>query len=194
MSLFHLYFKLGLDHIVDIQGYDHILFLVSLCIVYPYKSWKKLIILITAFTLGHTATLVLATFELIKISTGLIEFLIPVTILITAFANFFLKSEKIHHASHTLKYIAALFFGLIHGLGFSNYLHSLLGKEEKIIMPLFAFNLGIEVGQLLILAIILLLTLIFVDLIGVKRKEWNIGFSAAAIGISLTLILERIPW
>lgn len=194
MSLFQLYLKLGINHIIDIQGYDHVLFIIALCIVYPVKHWQKLVLLITAFTLGHTITLALATFEILNISTNLIEFLIPATIFFTAFMNLIQKSEKIHNFYHNIKYIAALFFGLIHGLGFSNYLQSLLGKEESIILPLFAFNLGIEIGQLLVLSLILGLTLIFVDLFGIKRREWIIGFSGAAIGISIILMLERIPW
>jgi hypothetical protein len=192
MSLFQLYLKLGINHIIDIQGYDHVLFLIALCIVYPVKSWQKLVLLITAFTVGHTITLALATFEILKISSDLIEFLISATIFLTAFMNLIQKGEKIHNFSHNIKYIAALFFGLIHGMGFSNYLQSLLGKEEKIILPLFAFNLGIEIGQLLVLGLILGLTLIFVNLIGVKRREWIIGFSGAAMGISMILMLERI--
>jgi hypothetical protein len=191
MSIFQLYLRLGIEHIADIQGYDHILFLIALCIVYPVKSWKKLVILITAFTIGHSLTLALASLEIITVPGKLIEFLIPATIALTALANLFVKSEKVHQSSHLIKYFAALFFGLIHGLGFSNYLNSLLGQEESIVLPLFAFNLGIELGQLAILGVIILLTLLFVDLIGVKRREWNVGFSGAALGVSVVLMLER---
>ncbi len=194
MSIFELYLKLGIDHIMDLQGYDHILFIISLTIVYPLKYWKKLLILITAFTIGHSITLLLATLNIIKIPTDLIEFLIPLTIFITALGNTFQKSGKFHTTSHHFKYGAALFFGLIHGMGFSNYLRGLLSGEEKLFKPLLYFNLGIELGQIMILIIIMGLTLLFVDIFGVKRREWNLIFSGAALGISLVLILERIPW
>ncbi len=191
MSVFQLYFKLGVEHITDIQGYDHILFLVALCIVYSLRSWKKLVILITAFTLGHTATLALAVSGIINISSSLIEFLIPITIFFTAFINLFRKTGKVN-ASHIFKYLAAMFFGLIHGLGFSNYLQSLLGKEGNLLLPLFAFNLGIETGQLMIVAVILSLTIFFIHVINVKQREWNLLFSGAVMGISLIMIMDRL--
>ena len=194
MSVFELYLKLGIDHIADLEGYDHILFIISLTIVYPLKEWKKLLILITAFTIGHSLTLALATLNLIRIPTDLIEFLIPLTIFITAFGNTLQKSDKFYSGSHYFKYGAALFFGLIHGMGFSNYLRSLLSDEESMFVPLLSFNIGIELGQILIVLIIMALTILFVNIAGVKRREWNLLFSGAAMGISLILALERIPW
>lgn len=194
MSPFELYLKLGIDHITDFQGYDHILFIIALTIVYPVKAWKKLLILITAFTIGHSLTLLLATLDLIKIPTDLIEFLIPVTIFLTALLNTLQKSDKFYSGSHTIKYLAALFFGLIHGMGFSNYLRSLLSREDNMIVPLFSFNLGIELGQIIIVLIIMGLTLLSVEIFGVKRRDWNLIFSGAALGISLILAFERFPW
>jgi hypothetical protein len=194
VSIFELYLKLGIDHIADLQGYDHILFIISLAIVYPLRMWKKLLILITAFTIGHSLTLLLATLDLIKIPTALIEFLIPVTIFITALGNTFQKSNKFYTSSHRFKYAAALFFGLIHGMGFSNYLRSLLSEEENLLVPLLSFNLGIELGQILIVVVITGLTIFFVDILNVKRRDWILIFSGAAMGISLILALERIPW
>jgi len=194
MSVFELYFRLGVDHIADIHSYDHILFVLSLCITYPLKHWKKLLILITAFTIGHTTTLILATVNIIRIPTDLIEFLIPVTIFLTALGNVIRKKEETSVSLHRIKYGLALFFGLIHGMGFSNYLQSLLSKEESLIKPLLSFNLGIEAGQIIIVAIITALTLLSVDILGVKRREWNLVFSGAALGISLVLAMERIPW
>jgi hypothetical protein len=194
MSIFEMYFRLGVDHILDFEGYDHLLFLIALSIVYPIKEWKKLLILITAFTIGHSTTLVMATLDFISVPTTLIEFLIPVTIFITALLNIFQKSEKAVGGAHGFKYAAALFFGLIHGMGFSNYLRSLLGSEDSLIMPLFSFNLGIEAGQILIVAGLMALCLLVVDLLGAKRREWNIIFSGAAMGVSLVLIFERFPW
>lgn len=194
MSVFELYIKLGIDHIADVQGYDHILFIIALTIVYPIRFWKKLLILVTAFTLGHSLTLLLATLNIIKIPTDVIEFLIPVTILLTAFMNTIQKSNKYQAVSHKFKYGAALFFGLIHGMGFSNYLRSLLSEEDNLLVPLLSFNIGIELGQIIIVLVILGLTILFVDFLGVKRREWNLIFSGGAMGISLILALERIPW
>jgi ABC-type antimicrobial peptide transport system permease subunit len=194
MSVFQLYLRLGIDHIADIQSYDHILFVISLCIIYPIKHWKKLLILITAFTLGHTTTLILATLQILKIQTDVIEFLIPVTIFMTAFGNVLQKSDKFSSVSHRYKYALAMFFGLIHGLGFSNYLRSMLSKEEGLLGPLLSFNIGIELGQIIIVAIIVGLTILAVDILGVKRREWNLIFSGAAMGIALIMGIERFPW
>ncbi|MFC2086658.1 HupE/UreJ family protein [Bacteroidota bacterium] len=146
MSLFSIYFKLGVGHITDLQAYDHILFLIVLCAVYHIKQWKKTLILITAFTLGHSLTLALAALKLLKINTAYIEFLIPVTILITSILNLFIRNFVVTPRLHLYKYILTGFFGLIHGLGFSNYLIQLLGEESNIVLPLFSFNIGIEAG------------------------------------------------
>lgn len=194
MSIFELYLKLGIDHIADFQGYDHIFFIISLTIVYPLRAWKKLLILVTAFTIGHSLTLFLATLDLISIPTDLIEFLIPVTIFITALGNTFQKQNKFYTSSHRFKYSVALFFGLIHGMGFSNYLRGLLSGEESLFLPLLSFNLGIELGQIIIVLIILALTLLFVDFFGVKRRDWHLIFSGGAMGISLIMAIERFPW
>jgi len=194
MSVFEMYLKLGIEHIADFKGYDHILFLVALTAVYPVNEWKKLLILITAFTIGHTLTLALATLELVRVPGEIIEFLIPITIVFTAFMNLFQKSEKTVGGNHVLKYGATAFFGLIHGLGFSNYLHSLLGKEDKLLMPLFSFNLGVEVGQIAVVLAIVAMGLLFVELIGVKRREWNLVLSGAALGIALVMAAERYPF
>ena len=194
MSAFHLYLNLGIQHIADIRGFDHILFLLTLCAVYVISQWKKVLILVTAFTIGHSLTLVLATLNIIRISTGLIEFLIPITIFLTCIGNLLQKSDKISPGIHLFKYFIALFFGLIHGLGFSNYLRSLLGKEESMVGPLFAFNLGLEVGQIMIVLVILALTWILVDLFRMKRREWNLILSGAGLGISLTLLIDRFPY
>jgi len=194
MSLFELYFKLGLQHIADLKGYDHILFIVTLCAVYSLKEWKKVLVLVTAFTIGHSLTLALATLDLIRVDGDLIEFLIPLTIFITALANLFVRKQKGRSGLYYLRYSAALFFGLIHGLGFSNYLRSLLGAERGLVLPLFSFNVGIEVGQIIIVTIIMLLTKVVVDIIGLARREWQVLLSGAGLGISMVLMLERFPF
>jgi len=193
MSVFTLYFKLGISHIADLQGYDHILFLLVLCAVYTFKQWKQVLILITAFTLGHCTTLVLATLNIMRVSGDWIEFLIPVTIFITAVANIIQKKEFVSPALHLAKYTTALFFGLIHGLGFSNYLRSLLGAESNLVKPLFAFNLGIELGQIVIVTLIFILTFVVVHLMFLKRRDWNLVLSGAGLGIALILMVERFP-
>lgn len=194
MSLFELYFKLGLQHIADLKGYDHILFILTLCAVYSLKEWKKVLVLVTAFTIGHSLTLALATLDLIRVNGDLIEFLIPLTIFVTAIANLFVRKQKGNSGLYYLRYAAALFFGLIHGLGFSNYLRSLLGSERGLVLPLFSFNVGIEVGQIIIVSLIMLLTKVVVDLIGLPRREWHVLLSGAGLGISLVLMLERFPF
>jgi hypothetical protein len=194
MSLFELYFKVGLQHIADLKGYDHILFILTLCAVYRLSEWKKLLMLVTAFTLGHSLTLALATLNILHIDSGLIEFLIPVTIFLTALANVLSGKQNITPLLHYLKYSAALFFGLIHGLGFSNYLRSLLGSEKGLAVPLLSFNLGIEAGQLMIVAVILLVTLVIVDLFKLPRLHWHLLLSGAGMGVSLVLMIERFPF
>ncbi|MDP2042667.1 MAG: HupE/UreJ family protein [Algoriphagus sp.] len=192
MNSFQLYFKLGLQHILDIQGFDHILFVLALCAVYVVRDWKKILILVTAFTIGHSLTLALATFNVIQIRADVIEFLIPVTIAFTALITLF-KPKPSSGKGIQLNYLFAVFFGLIHGLGFSNYLKALLGKETSIWQPLLSFNIGLEVGQIIIVAAFLLLTSL-VNLAGVNRKEWTLVVSAFVLGIACMLMLETKFW
>jgi hypothetical protein len=194
MSLFELYFTLGLQHIADLKGYDHILFILILCAVYKLKDWKRVLILVTAFTIGHSLTLALATLNLVRVDGDVIEFLIPLTIFITALFNVIGRKQQVSRLQHSLKYGAALFFGLIHGLGFSNYLRSLLGTERGLALPLFSFNVGIEVGQILIVAVIMLFSKGVVDLLRMPAREWHLVLSGAGLGISLVLMFERFPF
>ncbi|MEO0331201.1 MAG: HupE/UreJ family protein [Bacteroidota bacterium] len=194
MSTFSLYFNLGLTHILDIQGYDHILFVVALCALYMLRDWRKVLILVTAFTLGHSVTLALATLSIIKVNAAFIEFLIPVTIFITAVSNILRGQKSASPSRVQLNYVYALFFGLIHGMGFSNYLRSLLGQEEDITIPLLAFNLGLELGQIVIVAIVLVAASIFVSILSVARRDWKLVISAAIAGIALTLMMDAKFW
>lgn len=194
MSTFSLYFDLGLTHILDVNGYDHILFVIALCAVYMLGDWKKILIIVTAFTIGHSITLALATLNIFTINASLIEFLIPVTIFITALTNIFRKQKSIKQQSIQLNYALALFFGLIHGMGFSNYLRSLLGRDESIVMQLLAFNLGLEVGQIIIVMAFLVLSFIIVDVLQAGRRDWKIVISSAIAGIALTLMLDTKFW
>lgn len=190
MQDFGIYFELGLQHILDLSGYDHILFVIALCCTYFIKDWRKVIVLVTAFTIGHSLTLALSVFNLIRVNTGLIEFLIPVTIVITAFSN--VAKRRKRTSTDWLIYSYALFFGLIHGLGFSNYLHSLLGRESSIATPLFAFNIGLEIGQLAIVFIVLLVSFVTTSILSVSRRDWTFFLSATIFGIAFVMVLERI--
>lgn len=195
MSSFRLYFDLGRDHILDYaNGYDHILFVIALCTLYTSRDWKQVLILITAFTVGHSITLALATLNLIQVRTDWVEFLIPLTIFITAVSNLFKNEDVYSDRKIQLNYAFALFFGLIHGLGFSNYLRGILGKNESILTPLFAFNVGLEFGQIIIVVIFLSACFIFVDVFGVSRRDWKLVISSAVAGISLMLMKETAFW
>ncbi len=195
MGDFGLYFGLGKDHILDYaNGYDHILFVVALSAVYLVRDWKKILVLVTAFTIGHSVTLALATLQIISVNTRLVEFLIPLTIFITAFSNLFRKDEGVNRKPIQINYLFALFFGLIHGMGFSNYLRAILGKTQNIVSPLLAFNLGLEFGQIIVVALFLAASFILVDLIGVSRRDWKMVLSSAIAGMALILMKARIFW
>lgn len=186
MSSFQLYLSLGFNHIIDINGYDHIVFILALCAGYNFSEIKKILILVTAFTIGHTLTLALSTLNIVNVNSALIEFLIPVTIVITAISNLF-RTNKTHHR---FVYFLALFFGLIHGLGFSNYLKELLGKESTIITPLFSFNFGLELGQLVILTSYFILMFLLTKIFRMQPEHWKIYVSGAAFGIAATIIIQ----
>ncbi|MEM7550655.1 MAG: HupE/UreJ family protein [Bacteroidota bacterium] len=188
-SQFKVYFGLGLDHILDVNGYDHILFVIALCAIYTLSDWKRLLILVTAFTIGHSVTLALATLDIVKVNSALIEFLIPVTILITAFSNI-IKKPSIGRTKANLNYYYAIFFGLIHGLGFSNYLKSILGKGQNVVVPLLSFNVGIEIGQIIIVVVFMIIAGLATGLFGVTQRDWRIVISSGIAGIALTMILD----
>lgn len=188
MSEFQVFLKLGLQHILDVNGYDHIAFVIALCALYQLQHWRNVLILVTAFTLGHSITLALSTLEVVTVDRDLIEFLIPVTIFITAFSNLFSKAEKSKVSK--LNYFFAGCFGLIHGLGFSNYLKSILGRDESIITQLLAFNIGLELGQIIIVAVFLISAYLFVSIFGVNRRDWRMITSAMVAGVSMVLIMQ----
>ncbi len=200
-SIFHTFLTLGFEHISDITAYDHILFLVALCAIYRLSEWKKVLILVTAFTIGHSITLGLAALNIISVPTKIVEFLIPVTILLTSLFNVW-KRESIGDESPiftkkiNITYLLALFFGTIHGMGFSNFLRSTLmpGEEDTLITQLFAFNIGVELGQLLIVAIILGCAFLALTVFKVKQREWNLFVSGAAAGVALILMMDTYPF
>ena len=189
MHPFQFYLKLGFNHIANFNGYDHILFLVVLCAVYQLKQWKKIIILVTAFTIGHSITLFLVSFDIFSIPSRYVKLLIPITIMITSLHN--IRSiEKIKISNMSKNYFLALFFGLIHGMDFSNYFKALIMSPEEIIIPLLAFNIGLEIGQFLIVFVIVLISYVFLSVLKIKYYSWNLFVSGAAFGVSLILILE----
>lgn len=194
MEDFGLYFELGLEHIADINGYDHILFIAALCLGLLPRDWKRILILVTAFTLGHSITLALSTLNIVNVSSDWIEFLIPVTIIITVLLNVRNRDFTGSRKFGSPEYFLTGFFGLIHGLGFSNYLKSLLGSDSQIFWQLLAFNVGLEIGQLLIVAVLILVSVICINLIKFPRREYIIFTSGAIFGIVLIMALERIPF
>lgn len=187
MSEFQLYFTLGYQHILDWQGYDHMVFLLALLAPLTLKEWKKILILITAFTIGHSFSLALATLHIVFVDADFIELLIPISILITAILNITIQKYL-----GFLHYIITVFFGLIHGMGFSGYLQSLLGSEENLFTPLLSFNLGLELGQIVFTALLLIFIVFLSKYLLVKSKSINLVLSIFSILISVYLIVERI--
>lgn len=188
--MFGTYFQLGIDHILDLQGYDHILFIIALCAVYDVKEWKKVLILATAFTLGHSLTLALSALDMVSFSSRLIEILIPVTIILTAVSNMLRQKNSVEFK--TWHYLLPLIFGLIHGLGFSTFFRALMGTSSEVLLPLFAFNVGVEIGQIVIIILTMILSYILIDKFKMKRIIWNYGVSIIAILVSLYLIYEKL--
>lgn len=188
---FNLWFSTGIQHIADLKAYDHMLFLVALCGIYSIREWKKVTLLITAFTIGHSITLALSVSNFFTVKSEIIELLIPLTIMFTSSNTIFsiLKNKEINNK---LNYLMTIFFGLIHGLGFSYLLRSLLGRSENILSPLFAFNIGLEAGQLIIVVIILLISLFLTEIIKLKSKTKNISISALAFIMGTIMLIERI--
>ena len=200
-GLFQVYFQLGFQHILDIEGYDHMLFLLALCIPYTIRDWKKVLILATAFTIGHSITLALATLDIVRFPTIWVEFFIPVTILITAILDLKLKDKL----GNTLYYFLAMLFGLIHGMGFSNFLRGSMfpGEESRFIWQLLYFNIGIELAQILIITGFL----VFLEALArltvgqaksppapkKKRFSYQTVLSLAVIGWALFMCFERFP-
>lgn len=188
MDIFSLYFELGWQHILDLGGYDHILFVMALCGIYTPGDWKKVLVLVTAFTIGHSLALALSVLNIVQIDSGLIEFLIPLSIVITALSNI-VRGKK---EGRSFKYAVSAFFGLIHGMGFSNYLRSLLGGESDLVVPLLGFNAGLEFGQVIIVLVVLLLAQLAIKYFNVSRRDWNMFLSSAIFGIALIMCIERI--
>ena len=196
-SEFAIYFRLGVGHIADLKGYDHILFIVALTAGYGIGDWRRLLWLVTAFTVGHSLTLALATLRLVRVHAPTIELLIAVTIVATAVysavsALAIRQREDRAPGRHVFLYGMAGIFGLIHGLGFSNFLRAVLGGEESIVVPLLAFNLGLEIGQLAIVAVVLAVGALACDVAGLSRRRWVTALSVAIALVGARMIYDRL--
>ena len=188
-----LYIKMGLYHVLDFQAYDHILFLIALAVIFSFHQLKKVLWLITFFTIGHTLTLALSAYGILKIDVKIVEFLIPVTIFITGAVNIF-NSGKLNEKKENINLAFALIFGLIHGLGFSNYFRMMIGKEEDKLMPLIEFALGIELSQVIIVLGILIVGSLVQSLGKVSKRDWILVCSSIVIGFVIPMMIERVFW
>ena len=195
MSDFWIYFNVGLKNVLDIHGYDHVLFLLALTVPYDAKAWKRILILVSLFTLGHTLSLFLAVFGIVKINPTFIEFLIPITILITAIFNLYSTGKSAKKDNMTFIGFVTLFFGIIHGLGFSNYFNSILsGSATDKLLPMFEFSLGIEAAQIIVVIAVLILAFIFQTLFKFSKRDWILTVSAFIIGVVTPMILQSEIW
>ena len=192
MQDFLFYLKLGWEHIISIDAFDHILFVLALAAVYSFNDLKKLIILVTAFTIGHSITLVLSVFNILRVPSDWVEFLIPLTIVITALDNILMRNHQ--KTLMSMNYYLALFFGLIHGMGFANLARMTLAKEQSLAIPLLGFNIGLELGQIAVVLAILVILFILLNIFKVNRKDWILFISSAVFALSLQMTLERIPF
>jgi hypothetical protein len=191
MSDFIMYLKMGWGHIISWGALDHILFIAALAVIYTINEWKQVLILVTAFTIGHSITLVLSVYDIIRFDSGWVELLIPCTIVLTSLANLFQK--EFNPKTIRINYFLALFFGLIHGMGFASAIRFTLAGDQQIGWGLFSFNIGLEIGQIFVVLLILLVTQLVTRVLHVKRREWVIFLSAAVFSLSLKMALERIP-
>jgi hypothetical protein len=195
MSEFWIYFEIGLRHVLDLSAYDHVLFLIALTVPYAFKDWKRLLLLVSIFTIGHTLALLLSVFGVIIIKGNLVEFLIPITILVVAFFNLFTAGKSSKNESISVVVFITLFFGIIHGLGFASYFKSLLGgSPQSKLLPLSEFALGIESAQLIVVFVVLILSYIVQTFFRFSKRDWTLVMSSFIIGVVLPMIIESEIW
>ena len=195
MSEFWVYFQIGLHHVLDIQAYDHVLFLMALVIPFTFKDWKKIILSVTLFTLGHTTALVFSVYKILVVKASFIEFLIPITILLTAIYNLASIGKSNKKGKINWVFLITLFFGIIHGFGFSNYFNTLLGDSSNSkLVPLLEFALGIEAAQLTVVLAVLVLAYIVQTVFKYSRRDWILVGSAFIVGVVLPMIIESEIW
>lgn len=191
MSDLGSFFITGWEHIVDINAYDHLLFVMTLCAAYRLQQWRQVLIIITAFTVGHSVTLVLSSLELIPTNSKVVDLLIPFTIMVTAVANVVRSDRHAGAADTKLKYGIALGFGLVHGLAFASNFRAMM-FDESILLPLFLFNLGIEVGQIFIVILFMSALWVYSTLLRGEHLKWNLFVSGAGFGIAATILLNTL--
>ena len=191
MSDFLLYLKLGLTHVLDWQAYDHILFLIVLVAAYNFSNWKRIFILVSLFTIGHTVSLLLVNYSVVAISSKWVEFLIPVTILVAAFYNLLTSGKNNRSEKVGLFYVITIFFGLIHGFGFATYYKMIAGGNE--ILPLLEFALGIELAQIIVVTIVLIFSFIFQSILRFNKKDWVLVVSSIVIGLVIPMLQNNWP-
>jgi hypothetical protein len=194
MDNFIFFLKQGLFHILDWNAYDHILFLIALTVVYDFKNLKKVIWLISAFTVGHTLTLILSSYHIISVSSKWVEFLIALTILITALVNIFYVKNTTKQTKTNINLVFALFFGLIHGLAFSGYFKMLIGSSHNKLIPLLEFALGIEIAQIIIILLVLILGFVFQTIFRFSKRDWILVISSIVIGVILPILKRTYFW
>ena len=189
MSEFWLYSRLGLEHVLDWNAYDHILFLIVLVVAYSFTSWKQVLWLVTIFTIGHTLALFLSVYEIVIVSSKWVELLIPITILITALYNIITAKKKESQKNISLLYFTTAFFGIIHGLGFSYYFIRIVPDDK--FLPLLEFALGIEAAQVIVVISVMILGFIFQNMLKTNRRDWILMVSSIVIGIILPILKEN---
>ncbi|CAM3775707.1 HupE/UreJ family protein [Flavobacterium branchiophilum] len=195
MTEFYVYFQIGLQHVLNINAYDHVLFLMALTVPYTFEAWKKIVWLVSVFTIGHTLALVLSVFGILNVTARWIELLIPITIWLTAFSNIVNLGKSTKNSSNHYLTMVTLFFGIVHGLGFSNYFKSILGGTTvSKIAPLSSFALGIEASQMLVVFMVLLVGYCVQTLTKLSKRDWILTLSACIVGITLPLILQNEFW
>ena len=195
MSEFWIYFNIGIKHVLNIGAYDHVLFLIALTIPYAFKDWRRLLLLISLFTVGHTLALVLSVYEIVYIKSNLIEFIIPITILVVAIFNLFTAGKNNKNESISLIAFVTLFFGIIHGLGFSNYFKTILpGKSADKLLPLTEFALGIETAQIIVVFVVLIISYIVQTFFRFSKRDWTLVMSAFIIGVIIPLVIQSPIW
>ncbi|UQD55301.1 HupE/UreJ family protein [Flavobacterium sp. K5-23] len=195
MSQFWIYFQIGLKHVLDIYSYDHVLFLIALAVPFTFKDWKRIVLLVSLFTIGHTLALILSVFGIIAVKVNVVELLIPITILITALFNLFTAGKSNKKESINLVFFITLFFGIIHGLGFSSYFKSIIGgSSTSKLLPLGEFALGIEVAQIAVVFVVLILSYIVQTVFRFSKRDWTLVMSAFIIGVVLPMIIDNKIW
>lgn len=192
MNHFAIYFQLGFNHIATWGALDHILFIAALALPYNFSDWKKLLVLVTAFTIGHTITLGLCVSDVFTFSKDWIEFFIPLTIVITAIINVF-TIKNISNNKFPPKYWMAILFGFIHGLGFSNDLKSIIGKDSNLFIKLLSANLGIEIAQIFFILAVLFIGAICTGLVKINKRDYLVFTSGTIFGTSLYFLFQRLP-